>query len=182
MLPSRSGRSRGAGAAILLLSLIAVSSRAFAEEKRPASATKGGPSPKPSPSAPGLTNIPLPIGHEAKGLVLPDFDTDGHLLGRLEAGSAKRIDLEHVQFTGVKLTTFNENNETDLVIDMSNSVLDLKTKVLSSQQRTMINRVDFQIVGDTMKFDTLSRTGTMTGNVKMVLTSRSSLVRKDDAE
>ena len=39
---------------------------------------KGKPRPKAAPSAsPGeqsLTNIPLPIGHEAKGLVLPDFD------------------------------------------------------------------------------------------------------------
>src|SRR5215467_4757508 len=27
-----------------------------------------------TPSEQSLTNIPLPVGHEAKGLVLPDFD------------------------------------------------------------------------------------------------------------
>lgn len=32
-----------------------------------------------SPGEQSLTNIPLPIGHEAKGVVLPDFDSDGHL-------------------------------------------------------------------------------------------------------
>ena len=32
-----------------------------------------------SPAEQSLTNIPLPIGHEAKGLVLPDFDGDGHV-------------------------------------------------------------------------------------------------------
>src|SRR5262245_60401862 len=38
-----------------------------------------------SPGEQSLTNIPLPIGHEAKGLVLPDFDGDGHLRGKFEA-------------------------------------------------------------------------------------------------
>lgn len=133
-------------------------------------------------SEPGLTNIPLPIGHEAKGLVLPDFNVEGHLLGRLEAASAKRLDLEHVQFTGLKLTTYNDDNQTDLVIDMSVSVLDLKTKVLSSQRPTTINRADFQIVADTMKFDTVSRKGMMVGNVKMVVTGHSSLVSKEEGE
>src|SRR5262245_66607932 len=37
--------------------------------------------PSASPAEQSLTNIPLPIGHEAKGLVLPDFDGSGHLRG-----------------------------------------------------------------------------------------------------
>src|ERR1044072_5547004 len=37
-----------------------------------------------------LTNIPLPIGHEAKGLTLPDFDPEGRLRGKFTAGSARR--------------------------------------------------------------------------------------------
>jgi len=41
---------------------------------------------------------PLPIGHEAKGLVLPDFDSEGHLRGKFEAGIAHRIDQEHIGF------------------------------------------------------------------------------------
>ena len=35
------------------------------------------------PAEQSLTNIPLPIGHEAKGLVLPDFDGDGRLKGKI---------------------------------------------------------------------------------------------------
>src|SRR6516165_4958166 len=142
---------------------------------------KGKP-PKPEPtSSPGeqsLTNIPLPIGHEAKGLVLPDFDGEGHLRGRFEAGTAHRIDEEHIGFQHLKITTYTPENQTDLQIDMRTSVLDLKTHVLSSQERTTIQRADFNIVGDSVYFDTNTRTGRLIGNVKMVITDQSHLTAK----
>ena len=140
---------------------------------------KGKPRAKASPSvSPGeqsLTNIPLPIGHEAKGLVLPDFDADGHLRGKFEAGTAHRIDQEHVGFQQLKITTYTPEDQPDLRIDMSTSVLDLKTRILSSKARTTIQRADFNIAGDSVEFDTNSKTGRLIGNVKMVITDKSHL-------
>ena len=138
-----------------------------------ASATPGG-----SPGEQSLTNIPLPIGHEAKGLVLPDFDANGRLRGRFEAGTAHRIDEEHVGFQHLKITTYTPENQPDLKIDMHTSVLDLKTRVLSSQERTTIERSDFNIAGDSVQFDTNSKTGRLIGNVKMVITDKSHLTAK----
>jgi hypothetical protein len=131
-----------------------------------------------SPGEQSLTNIPLPIGHEAKGLVLPDFDADGHLRGRFEAGTAHRIDQEHVGFQQLKITTYTPENQPDLLIDMNTSVLDLKTRILSSQERTTIQRSDFNIAGDSVQFDTNSKTGRLIGNVKMVITDKSHLTAK----
>jgi lipopolysaccharide assembly outer membrane protein LptD (OstA) len=128
-----------------------------------------------------LTNIPLPIGHEAKGLVLPDFDGDGHMRGKFEAGIAHRIDEEHVGFEQLKITTYTPEDQQDLRIDMSTSVLDLKTRILSSKARTTIQRADFNIAGDSVQFDTNSRTGRLVGNVKMVITDKSHLTAKPDA-
>jgi hypothetical protein len=125
-----------------------------------------------------LTNIPLPIGHEAKGLVLPDFDGDGRLRGKFEAGIAHRIDQEHVGFQHLKITTYTPESQPDLQIDMHTSVLDLKTRVLSSQERTTIQRSDFNIAGDSVQFDTNSKTGRLSGNVKMVITDKSHLTAK----
>ena len=139
---------------------------------------KAGPSS--SPGEQSLTNIPLPIGHEAKGLVLPDFDGDGHLRGKFEAGTAHRIDQEHIGFEQLKITTFTPEDQQDLRIDMSTSVLDLKTRILSSKARTTIQRADFNIAGDSVDFDTNSRTGRLTGNVKMVITDKSRLTAKPD--
>ena len=140
---------------------------------------KGKPRAKPAPSvSPGeqsLTNIPLPIGHEAKGLVLPDFDGEGHLRGKFEAGTAHRIDQEHIGFDHLKITTYTPDDQPDLKIDMSTSTLDLKTRILSSKERTTIKRADFNIAGDSVQFDTNSKTGRLIGNVKMVITDKSHL-------
>jgi hypothetical protein len=131
-----------------------------------------------SPGEQNLTNIPLPIGHEAKGLVLPDFDADGHLRGKFEAGTARRIDQEHIGFQHLKITTYTPEDQPDLKIDMSTSVLDLKTRILSSKERTTIQRSDFNIAGDSVEFDTNSKTGRLVGNVKMVITDKSQLTAK----
>ena len=128
-----------------------------------------------------LTNIPLPIGHEAKGLVLPDFDGEGHLRGKFEAGTAHRIDQEHIGFQHLKITTYTPESQPDLQINMSTSVLDLNTRILTSQERTTIQRSDFNIAGDSVQFDTNSRTGRLIGNVKMVITDQSHLTAKPNS-
>jgi hypothetical protein len=132
--------------------------------------------PSASPGEQSLTNIPLPIGHEAKGLVLPDFDLQGRLRGKFEAVSAKRLDEEHVGFHALKITTFSPENQPDLTIELSESVLNLKTRILSSNERSTIKRADFNITGDSVEFDTNSRTSKLLGNVKMVITSQSKLL------
>lgn len=129
------------------------------------------PSPSPETKSKSLTSIPLPVGQEAKGLVLPDFDLQGKMRARFEAGAAKRLDENHMQFSGLKMTTFSKENRPDLLIEMPVSTLDLTTKIITSPARTSVSRADFHIVGDTMRFDTVNRKGTLVGNVKMVITN-----------
>jgi hypothetical protein len=185
MLPFRSGRSALRGWLVWLfsiaLSVLILSPPVSAQPKGRKKKGRGGALPSPSPGEQSLTNIPLPIGHEAKGLVLPDFDSEGHLRGKFEAGTAHRIDEEHVGFQHLKITTYTPENQTDLQIDMHTSVLDLKTRVLSSQERTTIQRADFNIAGDSVFFDTNTRTGRLIGNVKMVITDQSHLTAKPNS-
>src|SRR5213595_1037918 len=163
----------------ILLSILISASQVFAQSKghkkkqSPVTAR-----PTTSPSEQSLTNIPLPIGHEAKGLVLPDFDGEGHLRGKFIASTARRLDEEHIRFQDLKITTFTPESQVDLQIDMQTSVFDLKTKILSSQERATVKRADFNIVGDAIQFDTNTRTGRMVGNVKMVITSQSQLIQQ----
>src|SRR5207237_9650227 len=119
------------------------------------------------------SQVPLPIGHDAKGLVFPDIDENGHLRGRFVAGTARRLDQDHMQFRDLNITTYTEDNKIDLQVAMADSVLDLNTHILTSPQRTTIKRADFEIVGDTVRFDTAQRHGTMTGKVKMAITDQS---------
>jgi lipopolysaccharide assembly outer membrane protein LptD (OstA) len=181
MLPFRNGRSGNWG--FVRLSILLVSLSLFNE---PAGAAKpkakkqkilsATPSASTTPGEQGLTNIPLPIGHQAKGLVLPDFDLQGHLRGRFEAESAKRLDEVHIGFHALKITTYTPESQPDLTIELSESILNLKTRVLSSNERSTIKRADFNIVGDSVEFDTNTRVGKLIGNVKMVITSQSKLL------
>ena len=56
---------------------------------------------------------------------------------------------------------------------MSTSVFNLKTQVLNSSERTTVKRADFEITGDKMQFEMLTRKGTLEGNVKMVVRGKS---------
>src|SRR5882757_381294 len=174
-------RSALAGLFTILFMIFAFAGPIWAQKgKGKPSKKRPGQSPSPNASAgeQSLTNIPLPIGHEAKGLVLPDFDLEGHLRGKFVAGSARRLDEEHVRFQDLKITTFTPENQIDLQIDMHTSIFNLKTKILSSKEPGTVKRADFNIVGDSLEFDTDKRTGHMVGHVKMVITSNSQLIEK----
>ena len=171
MLPSRSGRVQlqGATGSFLFVGMLCYAALGLAAES---------PSPAPDANGKSLTSIPLPVGQEAKGLVLPDFNLQGKMRARFEAGVAKRLDENHMQFSRLKVMTFTEESRPDLLIEMPVSSLDLTTRVLESQARTSVSRADFNIVGDTMRFDTVNRKGTLVGNVKMVITNGPALTGK----
>jgi hypothetical protein len=175
MLPFRSGRAgfSAASSAFLLLALLSCAALAGEKIARPEVEAKSKPKARPKPEE-GVTNIPIAAGHDAKGLVLPEYDLKGHLRGKLEAGVTKRLDDQRVEFRDVKFTTFTPETETpDLEIIMSTSVFNLKTQVLNSSERTTVKRSDFEITGDKMQFEMLTRKGTLAGNVKMVVRGKS---------
>lgn len=171
-------------AAIVTLLGFFCSAVAFADQER----AKGGKRRKEQAAAnaagtPGqvnLTNIPLPIGREAKGLVLPDFNAEGKLVGRFEAGIARRLDEQRVAFQDLKITTFTPENQVDLQVEMHTSIFNLNTKVLTSEERSTVRRADFNIIGDSAQFDTNAHTGKMVGNVKMVINGQSNLLKRSD--
>ncbi|MEY2481953.1 MAG: hypothetical protein QOK24_481 [Verrucomicrobiota bacterium] len=173
MLPFRSGRAGFARASSAFLVLALLTCAAIAADKSATPAGSASPKAKakerPKPGE-GVTNVPIAAGHDAKGLVLPDFDLQGRMRGKLVAGVTKRLDDENIEFQGVKFTTFLPETQTpDLEIIMKTSVFNLKTQVLNSVERTTVKRSDFEISGDKMKFEMLTRKGTLAGNVKMVV-------------
>jgi hypothetical protein len=173
MPPFRSGRAGFSDAPSVFLLSIVLSCAALAAEKIATPEATSKPKERPK-SAEGVTNVPIATGHDAKGLVLPDFDLNGHLRGKLEAGITRRLDDERVEFETVKFTTFTPETETpDLEIRMTKSIFNLRTQVLNSAEKTTVKRADFEIVGDTMQFEMLTRKGTLDGNVKMVVRGKS---------
>ena len=180
MLPFRSGRAGIVSAVAALSLLVLLSCAVIAAEKKapkssgktPTPAANAGPNKKPQRPKPeeGIKDVPITEGHDARGLVLPDFDILGRLRGKLNAGITRRLDAENIEFQSVKFTTFQPETETpDLDISVNKAVLNLKTQVLTSNVRSTVKRADFEVGGDTMRFEMLTRQSTLEGNVKMVV-------------
>ena len=179
MLPFRSGRADIVGAVAASLLLVLLSSVVAAEKKASKSDGKTAtpaptvaPPKKPQRPKPeeGIKDVPLAEGHDAKGLVLPDYDLLGKMRGKLQAGVTRRLDAQNVEFDGVKFTTFQKETEApDLVISVDKAVFNIKTQVLTSNVRSTVKRADFDVSGDSMRFEMLTRQSTLEGNVKMVV-------------
>jgi hypothetical protein len=176
MLPFRSGRA-GIVSVVAAFSLLVLLSCAVvaADKKAPKSDGKTvTPAPNKKPARPkpeeGIKDVPITEGHDAKGLVLPDFDREGRLRGKLQAGVTRRLDEQNIEFQGVKFTTFiPETEKPNLQISLDKAVFNLKTQVLTSNVRSTVKREDFEVSGDTMRFEMVTRQSTLEGNVKMIV-------------
>ena len=186
MLPFRSGRAGIFSAACVFSLFVLLACAVIAAEKKSPKPSSKAASPAPAkkqrPKAEeGVKDVPLATGHDAKGLVLPDFDLLGRMRGKLEAGVTKRLDEENIEFQGVKFTTFMpETQAPDLEIITQTSSLNLKSQIFKSKERTVVKRADFEIVGDTMEFEMITRLGTLAGNVKMVVRGKTRTPPQDE--
>ena len=179
MLPFRSGRAGIVSALAAFSLLFLLSCVVFAADKKSKSAAKPA-APTPTVAAPkkptrpkpeeGIKDVPITEGHDAKGLILPDFDNHGRMRGKLQAGVTRRLDEQNVEFQGVKFVTFLPETETpNLEITVNKAVFNIKTQVLTANVRSTVKRSDFEAAGDSMRFEMLTRQSTLEGNVKVVV-------------
>ena len=113
-------------------------------------------------------SLPIPVGHDAKGLKIP-YAEAGKLQMIFTIGIANRLDEDHVKMSDLRIETFNDNGEREMLIDLPRSVLDLNTHVVSTKERVTIKRSDFEITGQAMQFNTDTKQGKLAGNVRMLI-------------
>ncbi len=118
---------------------------------------------------PKAIDVPVPMGHDSKGLKIPYFGSDGKLQMNFNIGVAKRIDDNHIEMTDLAIETFDEEGQHDMAIDLPTSVMDLTTSVITTQKKVVIKRSDFELHGNTMIFNTKTRQGGVGGNVRMLI-------------
>ena len=122
---------------------------------------------KPKKQGSGELNIPIPVGHGAQGVHIPYYDEKGKLQMIFTIVSATRADETHLQMDAVNIETYNADGSREMSVDAKASVLDLNTKVVTSNEPATIRRSDFEITGETMQFNTKTHDGSMSGNIKM---------------
>ena len=127
--------------------------------------------------APDLT-VPIPVNHGAKGIKLPYYDEKGKLQMDFSIDSAYRSDEGHLEMKQVKMHTYDENGNVEMMIDLPSSILDLTTRIVTSNQPVTIRRSDFEVTGETMQFDTQSKSGKIVGKVRMLIYNLSDMTGK----
>lgn len=114
-------------------------------------------------------DVPVPKGHDAKGLKIPYFDDEGKLQMTFNIGVAKRIDDTHIEMSELQVETFDEDGLHEMAMDLPTSVLDLTTSVITAQQKVTIKREDFELTGNAMIFNTKTKQGGLGGKVRMLI-------------
>ena len=114
-------------------------------------------------------DVPVAIGHDVQGIRIPITSPDGKLQLVFESEIAFRKDQQTLQFSDLRVETFDDNGKPEMIIEMPLSFFDLGTRVLTSEKPITIRRPDVEVTGDKLIFDTQKRQGKLTGQVRVRL-------------
>jgi hypothetical protein len=114
-------------------------------------------------------NVPIPVHQKANGVKIPYWDDDGNLKMIFNIEEMMRKDIDHLQMTNAKIETYDDYGKPDMTVLLPLSLLDLNTRVVTSDRPFILRRTDFDLVGETLELDTARREGKITGKVKMII-------------
>lgn len=117
----------------------------------------------------GKIAVPVPPGHDAKGLVIPMRNEAGQMQMRFTMEIGKRTDVNHMEMTTLLIETFDDEGKEEMTINLPQSRLDLTTRVISTESGVLIKRSDFELTGKSMVFNTETKAGHVGGKVRMLI-------------
>ena len=137
-------------------------------------ATIAKPSPTKAPKAgkvrqPKEIPFPLPIGKFGHDIKIPQADITGQILQVLKSGKITRLDNERVEMHETNIDLFHPDGKEDFHVVLPDSILNLKTQIISSDHPVTVRTDDFELTGERMQFNTVDRTGELQGHVHMVI-------------
>ena len=118
---------------------------------------------------PPKLSLPLVKGQTSTGIVFPYNDGSGNKTMNFRIETATPLDDDHIKMSNLRIETLDEAGETEMTIDLPASVLDLKTRMITGNERVTITRSDFEITGATMRFNYETKLGQIDGDVKMII-------------
>ena len=122
----------------------------------------------------------MPLNKPNLRVKIPQFK-DGELECVMNAAEMVRISEEDIDIKKMKME-FLERGEVTTKIELSDARYSLEDRLLSTQNRAVIQREDFTLVGDTMEFDTVEQRGKMVGKVRMVIHDSSGFRKQGEEE
>ena len=126
-------------------------------------------------------DIPVPVGHEVKGLRLPVRNHEGKLDILFDIETDTRLDAQNVQMRTAAIQTFNQQtSQPEVKIDLRTSTMNLENNLIRSNEPVVISRSDFKLTGDGLEFNSKTRQGRVIGNIRMLIYNRNELDRKQE--
>lgn len=145
-------------AELIILSLLpAMALRAFAQEA--------------AESKPVSVEIPVAIGQSLKGIRFPHYEGTDKLSLRFNAETAERASETTFNFSGLRIEVFDESpDKPAMQVLLENAVFDRDTGLLTSKETAKIAGETFEIVGQSLEFDSNTRSSKLLGPVVMTIT------------
>ena len=114
-------------------------------------------------------DVPIPVGHGARGVRLPYYDGTGALQMFFNIKDAFRVDEGHLSMKDLMIETYDPDGRAALSINMPSSLLDLKTRIIHSPDTVTIRRADLEVTGSDMTFNSATRKGVFKGPSRTLL-------------
>ena len=106
----------------------------------------------------------VPIGRIFRGVKIPNYS--GDTLGSVvNADFMRRADDEHLEMEMLEIVNYNKG-VADSRILTDRAIYDIEAKTLRSTTPAKIVQEQFEMTGDRMIFDSITRIGHMSGRVK----------------
>lgn len=127
--------------------------------------------------------LPVPIGHDVKGLRLPVRNDQGKLDMQFDVETARRIDDQNVEMHTAVIQTYNQQTEKpDAKIYLRDSEMNLDTEVITTKDPVKITRDDFLLTADSGQFNSKTRHGVVYGHIDLVIYNRSEFQTKSGSD
>ena len=142
---------------------------ATSETKQAAQASTPASEPAENPTS-GLAAIAsiIPIGHEQKSVVVPNY-SGTRLNSLIQAAGMKRLDDRRLGLTEMTITTYDDDEKEEMIVNMPTAIYHLESAILEGTSRSKVSRADFDLLGDGMLFDSDNNFGRMHGNLQMTI-------------
>jgi hypothetical protein len=128
-------------------------------------------------------DLPVPIGHDVKGLHLPVRNDQGNMDMVFDVETARRIDDQNIHMETSVIQTYNQQTEKpDAKIYLKNSTMNLDTEVITTKEPVRVTRDDFVLTADSGEFNSKTRHGVVYGNIRLVIYNRNEFQTKSGAE
>jgi hypothetical protein len=124
-------------------------------------------------------DLPVPVGHDIKGLRVPVRNDQGKVEMLFDMESATRLDDQNIEMHTVTIQTYNQQTlKPDAKINLISSTMNVDTETITTKEPVRITREDFYLTADSGRFNSKTRQGTVYGNIHLVVYNRNNLQTK----